>query len=44
MDQTLESQLQSFDKSEGGQQVNDRVKLQYFDKRGRKLTIKEAYR
>ena len=27
-----------------GSQTADRVKLQYVDKRGRKLTIKEAYR
>ena len=55
-DQTLESQLQSFDrvapgkdaagntKDVSGEQVEDRVKLQYLDSRGRKLTIKEAYR
>lgn len=42
MDKTLESTLKSFDKD--GTQEDDKVKLQYFDKKGRKLTIKEAYR
>ena len=45
-DRTLETQLQAFDKDKvtAGSQETDRVKLKYLDKRGRELTIKEAYR
>ena len=38
--------MQAFDKDKvtAGSQEADRVKLKYLDKRGRELTIKEAYR
>lgn len=42
LDQTLDKQLESFKKD--GIQDKDRVTLQYFDKHGKKLTLKEAYR
>ena len=41
-DKTIESQLKSFGVNED--QSEDRVKLEYFDKKGKKLTLKEAFR
>lgn len=41
-DKTLDQQLSSFGISKN--QEDDRVKLEYVDKRGRKLTLKEAFR
>lgn len=50
-DQTLEKQLNSFEPKNGKENGNkngkideDRVNLQYLDKKGRKLTLKEAFR
>jgi len=43
LDKTLNQQLDSFAKTDNQQDKNT-VDLQYFDKKGRKLTIKEAYR
>jgi U4/U6.U5 tri-snRNP-associated protein 1 len=43
-DQTLEKQLTGFEKVKGEGQDQDRVQLQYFDKSGHSLTLKEAYR
>mmetsp|Transcript_20576 Transcript_20576/g.28413 ORF Transcript_20576/g.28413 Transcript_20576/m.28413 type:complete len:107 (+) Transcript_20576:220-540(+) len=43
-DQNLTNQLSSFNKNDDGSQQDDRVKLNYFDKSGRRLTIKEAFR
>lgn len=46
LDKTLEQQLESFKSVETSkpQKVTREVDLQYFDKKGRKLTLKEAYR
>ena len=41
-DKTVESQLKSHGVNED--QTEDRVKLEYFDKKGKKLSIKEAFR
>lgn len=43
-DQTMDKQLAAHGGPTDGNQEADRVKLNYFDKKGRKLTIKEAYR
>ena len=40
-DKSLDDQLKAFGKKD---QDNDRVKLEYLDKKGRKLTLKEAFR
>lgn len=41
-DKSIDQQLKGFGIEEG--QDNERVKLQYLDKQGRKLTLKEAFR
>ena len=42
LDKTLNQQLSSLEKP--GEPKTKEVELQYFDKKGRKLTLKEAYR
>jgi hypothetical protein len=41
-DKSVEDQLKAFGAKDG--QENDRVKIEHFDKQGRKLTMKEAFR
>ena len=41
-DKSLEQQLRAFGDTKN--QEDDRVKLEYFDKKGKKLTLKEAFR
>ena len=42
-DKSLEQQLGTFDQGKKDQE-EDRVRIEYFDKKGKKLTLKEAFR
>ena len=44
LDQSCESQLQGFSAKGDGTQETDRIKLKHFDKKGRELSMKEAFR
>jgi len=44
LDPSTESQLKGFSKTKDGTQEADRIKLKHFDKKGKELSMKEAFR